>query len=259
MRATDTSPIRVTVWGENRHEQTQKHVAKIYPQGMHTTIAEGIEENLGERCIVRTATLDDPGQGLTETVLAQTDVLTWWGHLAHDEVSDEVVERVHRHVLSGMGLVVLHSAHWSKIFMKLMGTTCTLRWRAEHDRELVWTVNPTHPIALGVPHPLIIEEDEMYGEFFDIPVPDELIFLSTFSGGEVFRSGCTFRRGHGKIFYFRPGDQDYPTYHHKDVRRVVANGVAWVDSDLPERSYPSLLHQDTGDFLGGHDYPGVRR
>jgi trehalose utilization protein len=259
MRATDTGPIRVTVWGENRHEQTQKHVAKIYPQGMHTTIAEGIEENLGERCIVRTATLDDPGQGLTETVLAQTDVLTWWGHLAHDEVSDEVVERLHRHVLSGMGLVVLHSAHWSKIFMKLMGTTCTLRWRAEHDRELVWTVNPTHPIALGVPHPLIIEEDEMYGEFFDIPVPDELIFLSTFSGGEVFRSGCTFRRGHGKIFYFRPGDQDYPTYHHKDVRRVVANGVAWVDSDLPERSYPSLLHQDTGDFLSGHDDPGVRR
>jgi trehalose utilization protein len=259
MRATDTSPIRVTVWGENRHEQTQKHVAKIYPQGMHTTIAEGIEENLGERCIVRTATLDDPGQGLTETVLAQTDVLTWWGHLAHDEVSDEVVERVHRHVLSGMGLVVLHSAHWSKIFMKLMGTTCTLRWRAEHDRELVWTVNPTHPIALGVPHPLIIEEDEMYGEFFDIPVPDELIFLSTFSGGEAFRSGCTFRRGHGKIFYFRPGDQDYPTYHHKDVRRVVANGVAWVNSDLPERRYPSLLHQDTGDFLSGHDDPGVRR
>jgi len=250
------APLRVTVWGENRHEQVEEHVAKIYPLGMHTTIAEGIAENLGEGCVVRTATLDEPEHGLTEEVLAGTDVLTWWGHAAHSEVSDEVVERVHRHVLSGLGLVVLHSGHWSKIFVKLMGTTCTLRWRSEHDRELVWTVNPTHPIANGVPHPLVIDEDEMYGEFFDIPVPDEVIFLSTFSGGEVFRSGCTFRRGHGKIFYFRPGDQDYPTYHHKDVRRVIANGVRWATSDRPERAYPELLRYDTDVFFAGRSYSG---
>ena len=124
-----------------------------------------------------------------------------------------------------MGLLVLHSGHWSKIFGKLMGTTCTLRWRSEQDRELVWTVNPTHPITRGVPNPIIIDAQEMYGETFDIPAPDELIFISSFTGGEVFRSGCTFRRGHGKIFFFSPGDQDYPVYHHKDVRRVIANGV----------------------------------
>ncbi len=253
----NAGPVRVTVWGENRHEQAEEHVAKIYPEGMHTTIAEGIRENLGDGCVVRTATLDDPEHGLTEDVLASTDVLTWWGHAAHAEVSDEVVERVHRHVLSGMGLVVLHSGHWSKIFIKLMGTSCTLRWRDEHDRELVWTVNPTHPIANGVPHPLIIEEDEMYGEFFDIPAPDDLVFVSSFSGGEVFRSGCTFRRGHGKIFYFRPGDQAYPTYHHSDVRRVIANGVAWARSDRPgERAYPTLLRYDTGDFFNGRGYTG---
>ena len=253
----EAGAVRVTVWGENRHEQIEEHVAKIYPQGMHTTIAEGIRENLGEGCVVRTATLDDPEHGLTEEVLAQTDVLTWWGHAAHGEVSDEVVERVHRHVLSGMGLVVLHSGHWSKIFMRLMGTTCTLRWRSEHDRELIWTVNPTHPIADGIPHPLIIEEDEMYGEFFDIPAPDDLVFVSSFSGGEVFRSGCTFRRGHGKIFYFRPGDQDYPTYHHKDVRKVIANGVRWVRSDRPgERTYPTLLRYETEDFFNGQGYAG---
>ena len=140
--------------------------------------------------------------------------------------ADEIVERVHRHVLSGLGLVVLHSGHWSKIFGELMGTTCTLRWRSEQDRELVWTVNPTHPITEGVPNPIIIEAQEMYGEIFDIPAPDELIFISSFTGGEVFRSGCTFRRGHGKIFFFSPGDQDYPVYYHKDVRRVIANGVA---------------------------------
>jgi trehalose utilization protein len=253
----NTGEIRVTVWGENRHEQTERHVADIYPHGMHTTIAEGIKENLGGRCVVRTATLDEPGHGLTDDVLANTDVLTWWGHAAHSEVSDEVVERVHRHVLSGMGLVVLHSGHWSKIFTRLMGTTCTLRWRSERDRELIWTVDPTHPIAAGVPHPLIIEMDEMYGEFFDIPTPDELVFISSFSGGEVFRSGCTFRRGHGKIFYFRPGDQDYPTYHHKDVRRVIANGVAWAHSDRPGgRSYPTLLRYETEDFFNGQGYQG---
>jgi trehalose utilization protein len=253
----NTTGLRVTVWGENRHEQIEEHVAKIYPQGMHAAIAEGIRENLGDECVVRTATLDDPEHGLTEDMLAATDVLTWWGHAAHAEVSDEVVERVHRHVLSGMGLVVLHSGHWSKIFTKLMGTTCTLRWRSEHDRELIWTVDPTHPITRGVPHPLIIEEDEMYGEFFDIPAPDELVFISSFSGGEVFRSGCTFRRGHGKIFYFRPGDQDFPTYHHKDVRRVIANGVAWARTDRPgERSYPTLLRYETEDFFNGQGYAG---
>ncbi|MGD6741610.1 ThuA domain-containing protein [Streptomyces sp. BH106] len=252
----DNAPIRVTVWGENRHEQIEEHVAKIYPDGMHATIADGIRENLGDDCTVRTATLDEPEHGLTEEVLAATDVLTWWGHAAHGDVSDAVVERVHRHVLSGMGLIVLHSGHWSKIFTKLMGTSCTLRWRSEHDRELIWTVDPTHPIAQGVPHPIEIPEDEMYGEFFDIPAPDELVFVSSFSGGEVFRSGCTFRRGHGKIFYFRPGDQDFPTYHHKHVRKVIANGVQWARTDRPERAYPELLRYETGEFFKGGSYQG---
>jgi trehalose utilization protein len=254
---TITQPLRVLVWGENRHEKEQPEVAAIYPEGMHTTIREGIEENLGERAHVSTATLDDPEHGLTEDVLQSTDVLVWWGHAAHGEVSDDVVERVHRHVLAGMGLVVLHSGHWSKIFGKLMGTSCTLRWRSERDREIVWTVNPSHPIAQGVPHPFIIPEQEMYGEFFDIPAPDELVFLSTFSGGEVFRSGCTFKRGFGKIFFFSPGDQDYPVYHHKDVRRVIANAVEWAKTLRPERTDPVLLRYETEDFYTGHGYQGA--
>lgn len=249
-----STPVTVTVWGENRHEQTDANVARIYPDGMHTTIAEGIRENLGDRAVVRTATLDEPEHGLTEEVLAETDVLTWWGHAAHGEVDDEIVERVHRHVLSGMGLIVLHSGHWSKIFTRLMGTSCTLRWRDEQDRELVWTVDPTHPIARGVPHPIDIPAQEMYGEFFDIPAPDELVFLSTFSGGEVFRSGCTFRRGHGRIFFFSPGDQEYPVYHHSDVRRVIANAVEWARTDRQTREIPTLLRYRTGEFFTGTDY-----
>jgi trehalose utilization protein len=225
------SPIRVTVWGENHHENSERDKAGMatrYPEGMHGAIAGGLRDVLGSAVEVRTATLDQPEHGLTDDVLSSTDVLTWWGHARHAAVDDAVVERVHRRVLGGMGLLVLHSGHFSKIFTKLMGTTCSLAWRNSGDTELVWTVSPTHPISQGVPQPIVIEEHEMYGEYFDIPVPDELVFLSTFSGGEVFRSGCCFRRGNGKIFYFSPGDQEYPVYHHPDIRRVIANAVQWA-------------------------------
>ena len=155
-------------------------------------------------------------------------MLTWWGHAAHDEVDDEIVDRVHEAVLGGMGLIVLHSGHYSKIFKRLLGTTCSLQWRNAGERELVWTVDPAHPIADGIPQPIVIEAQEMYGEHFDIPAPDELVFISSFAGGEVFRGGCCFRRGRGRIFYFSPGDQDYPVYHHPDVQRVIANAVRWA-------------------------------
>lgn len=238
-------PLRVTVWNENVHETTQEDVAKRYPEGIHGAIADGLGRLLGDSARIRTATLEQPEHGLSEEVLAETDVLTWWGHVAHDKVQDEVVERVHRHVLGGMGLLVLHSGHFAKIFTKLMGTTCSLRWRAEPDRELVWTVNPTHPIAQGVPSPLILPQQEMYGEFFDIPAPDELVFISSFTGGEVFRSGCTFRRGHGKVFYFSPGDQEFPVYHHEDIHRVLANGVRWAAPER-ERGIPEVRNAPRG-------------
>jgi len=220
--------VGVTVWGENVHERTEAHVRAIYPDGMHHTIAAAIADGLGASVSVRTATLDEPDQGLGADVLDGTDVLMWWGHIAHDDVDDALVERIHQRVLSGMGLVALHSAHYAKIFRRLLGTTCSLRWRNSGERELVWTVDPSHPIAAGVPHPIVIDAQEMYGEHFDIPTPDELVFVSSFAGGEVFRGGCCFRRGAGKIFYFSPGDQDYPVYHHPDVRRVLVNAVEWA-------------------------------
>jgi trehalose utilization protein len=221
-------PVRVTVWGENVHEQRDASVRAIYPDGMHATIAGALAAGLSERATVRTATLQEPEHGLGEDVLAGTDVLTWWGHAAHDDVDDAVVARVHERVLGGMGLVALHSAHYSKIFKALMGTSCGLEWRNEGERELVWTVAPGHPVAAGVPQPIVIDAQEMYGEHFDIPAPDELVFVSSFAGGEVFRGGCCFRRGAGRIFYFSPGDQEYPVYHHPDVQRVIANAVLWA-------------------------------
>ncbi|HWT26202.1 MAG TPA: ThuA domain-containing protein [Solirubrobacteraceae bacterium] len=221
-------PVRVTVWGENVHERRDEPVRALYPEGMHATIAAGLGRLLGDAAQVRTATLQEPEHGLTGDVLAGTDVLTWWGHAAHEEVDDAVVERLHAAVLGGMGLLVLHSGHLSKIFRRLLGTSCNLRWRNEGERELVWTVDPAHPIAAGVPQPIVIDAQEMYGEHFDIPAPDELVFVSSFAGGEVFRGGCSFFRGRGRIFYFSPGDQEYPVYHHPDVQRVLANAVRWA-------------------------------
>ena len=221
--------IRVTVWGENVHEKTHPEVAKIYPKGMHNTIAEGLRES--SILEVSAATLDQPQHGLTAEVLDKTDVLFWWGHAAHDKVADEIVNRVQTRVLQGMGLVVLHSGHYSKIFKRMLGTSCSLTWREAGEKERVWVCNPGHPIAQGLGTYFEIPHEEMYGEPFGIPAPDETLFVSWFEGGEVFRSGCTWKRGNGKIFYFRPGHETYPTYFQKEVKLVLQNAAHWACPD----------------------------
>jgi trehalose utilization protein len=218
--------IRVTVWGENVHEREHPVVAKVYPKGMHEAIAEGLREEAGLE--VKTATLEQPEHGLTEKVLEETDVLFWWGHCAHGRVEDKVVERVHARVLEGMGLVALHSAHYAKIFKRLMGTSCSLTWREAGEKERLWVCQPGHPIAQGLGRYFEIPQEEMYGEPFGIPAAEETIFLSWFQGGEAFRSGCTWKRGNGKIFYFRPGHETYPTYFQKEVRLVLRNAARWA-------------------------------
>ena len=244
-------PIRVTVWGENVHDREMESVRRIYPHGMHEAIAAGVRRELGAAVEVRTATLEQPEHGLTDDVLEATDVLSWWGHTAHDRVDDAVVERVRDRVLAGMGLLVLHSGHYSKIFKMLLGTTCSLRWREADDRELVWTINPGHPIARGVPHPIVVPRQEMYGETFDIPQPDELVFISSYSGGEVFRSGCCFTRGRGRIFYFSPGHETYPVYEQPEIQRVLANAVAWAYNAEWGTAVPDAIQSPTGWFEPG--------
>lgn len=221
------SSLRVTVWGENVHESADPVVATIYPQGMHEAIASGIREFL-PHASVSTATLQQPEHGLTADRLESTDVLTWWGHRAHADVRDVVVDRIQKRVLEGMGLIVLHSGHYSKIFKRLLGTSCSLRWRVAGEKERLWVCNPGHPIAAGIDGYFELAHEEMYGEPFAIPTPDETVFISWFQGGDVFRSGCCWRRGNGKIFYFRPGHEIYPTYHDRNVRRVIANAVEWA-------------------------------
>ena len=218
-------PLNVTLWHEFRHEKKNPKVKELYPDGMHAALAAGLTAS---DLKVRLAALDDADQGLPDDVLDSTDVLTWWGHGAHGEVKDELVQKVYQRVMNGMGLVVLHSGHFSKIFKKLMGTSCDLKWREADDKEVLWVTRPGHPIVEGIDDHFVLPAEEMYGEFFDIPEPDETVLISTFSGGECFRSGCTFRRGAGTVFYFRPGHETYPTYHDKNVLRVIENGIRYV-------------------------------
>ncbi|MCY9667067.1 ThuA domain-containing protein [Paenibacillus alginolyticus] len=224
--------LRVTVWNEFRHEKENEVVRAAYPDGIHTAIGEGLSGAVD----VTYATLDDAEHGLSEEVLNNTDVLIWWGHKAHNEVQDEIVDRVQKRVWQGMGLIVLHSGHFSKVFKKLMGTSCDLKWREADEKERLWVVAPGHPIVEGIGEYIDLEAEEMYGEHFDIPQPDELIMVSWFEGGEVFRSGCTFNRGNGKIFYFRPGHETYRTYYNEQIRRVISNAVHWAAPST--REYP---------------------
>lgn len=218
--------IRTLVWGENVHERTNKVVEGIYPKGMHGAIADALSADGAIRA--ETATLDQPDHGLSRERLAATDVLLWWGHAAHGDVSDAAVDMVCEAVWSGMGAIFLHSAHFSKPFKRLMGTPCNLTWREAGERERVWLTSRNHPIAAGLPDHFELENEEMYGEPFGVPEPMETVFVSWFQGGEVFRSGLTWKRGAGNVFYFRPGHETYPTYHDANVQTVLRNAVKWA-------------------------------
>jgi len=252
-------PLRVVVWNEFQHERENAAVQAIYPDGIHTTIGQALAHTPalghGARPLqIGTATLAEPEHGLSEARLAETDVLLWWGHKAHGAVDDAVVDRVQRRVLEGMGLIVLHSGHFSKIFRRLMGTHCSLKWREAHEKERLWVVERSHPIAAGLGEYFELPNAERYGERFDIPAPDELVLLSWFEGGEVFRSGCCWQRGHGRVFYFRPGHEAYPTYHDANVQRVLANAVQWaaprvqIADSCPMTAPLEVLGAQTGTF-----------
>ncbi len=226
--------IKAVVWGENVHDQTNRVVADIYPGGMHTCIADGLNEDA--RISATTATLQQSEHGLTEQRLKDTDVLLWWGHAAHGDVDDAIVERVVEHVWSGMGLILLHSSHFAKPFKRLMGTPCGLTWREAGERERLWVTSPNHPIAEDLPDHFELENEEMYGEPFSVPEPMDTVFISWFQGGEVFRSGLTYKRGAGSVFYFRPGHETYPTYHDTNIKKVLNNAVRWAYNPQQRRT-----------------------
>ncbi len=217
--------IRVTVWNENRVKESTKKMYEIYPGGIHGILGEVFQK---AGFLVKTALLDESDNGLPEEVLNETDVLVYWSHIAQDEVSKSTVQRIVNRVNQGMGFIPLHSAHMCKPFVHLMGTTCTLRWREAEERELLWGVCPGHPILNGISECIDLKSEETYGEYFDIPKPDETVFISWFEGGEVFRSGVCYHRGKGRIFYFQPGHETYPTYKNKEIQKILINAVKWA-------------------------------
>ena len=233
-------PINLTIWNEYLHEVREPAIAEVYPTGIHGALAEGLAGNDGFS--IRTATLAETSHGLTDDVLGSTDVMIWWAHMGHHLVDDAIVAKVHHQVLSGMGLIVLHSGHFSKIFRRLMGTNCSLTWREADEKERLWVLEPSHPIMAGIPPYFELAAEEMYGERFDVPTPDDLLMVSWFQGGEVFRSCATWRRGHGRVVYFRPGHEEYPTYRNEHVLRVIANSCRWAARtvDIDTRQAPNV-------------------
>lgn len=233
-------PINVTIWNEYLHELEEPAIGRVYPTGIHGALAEGLSPN--PAFAIRTATLVEPSHGLTDEVLESTDVLIWWGHKAHHRVEDAIVDKVHQQVLSGMGLIVLHSGHYSKIFRRLMGTNCSLNWREANEKERLWVIEPSHPVMAGIPPYFELEAEEMYGERFDVPTPDALLMVSWFQGGEVFRSCATWQRGHGKVVYLRPGHEEYPTYRNEHIVKIIANACTWTARtiNVPTNNAPNV-------------------
>lgn len=225
--------IRVLVWNEFRHEKSKETVKAIYPNGIHEAIAEflGKEEDIE----VRTAYLDMENCGITKEILDETDVIIWWGHIAHKEVPDEVANLVRDAVLDGMGAIFLHSGHHSKPFKALMGTSCNLTWRETGDSEILWVIDPSHPITRGIDRFFKLEGEETYGEPFVIPNPDKVLLIGNYSGGEVFRSGVLYERGNGTVFYFQPGHETFPTFYVPEVQTVIKNAVRFVTPTYRER------------------------
>jgi trehalose utilization protein len=229
--------IKVTIWNEFRHEKVEGGVpAQVYPKGIHMALRD---ELAAPDLDIRTATLDEPEQGLPDSLLDDTDCLVWWGHKAHGEVDDALVKRILKRIWSGMGLVVLHSGHYSKIFQAVNGTSCRLRWREIGEKCRIWCTDPSHPVAQGVPETFTLEHEEMYGEPYMLAPDAHVVFSSWFQGGETFRSGVAFQRENGRIFYFQPGHETYPNYHDANVLKVIGNAIRWTGS-AEKRVYPPM-------------------
>ena len=219
--------VKVTIYNEFFHEKEEQKVADIYPEGIHMALKKGLED---DEIQIRCVTLDTVSE-ITKELLDDTDVLIWWGHMRHHLVPDETANIVKDAVLRGMGAIFLHSGHHSKPFKLLMGTSCNLTWREDGDRELLWVVNPAHPIAQGIGRFVNIEHEESYGEPFGIPEPQQTIFIGNFEGGEVLRAGCCWRKENGKVFYFQPGHETYPIYHNEEILKIIKNAIHWAKPD----------------------------
>ena len=225
--------INVTIWNEFRHEKINEAVKAIYPNGIHAFIKEFLQSEADMNVTI--CSLDDPEQGLNDDLLNNTDVLIWWGHKCHEEVSDALVEKVKARVFSGMGFIPLHSSHRSKPFQAILGTNGNLTW-GRNEIAIVWNLCPTHPIADGIPSHFELF-DELYSEPFFIPKPDDIVFGTWYEDGNIFRGGITYTRGLGKIFYFHPGHETCKSFKNEYVQKIIKNAIRWCAPLAPGEGF----------------------
>lgn len=215
------SSVRVLAWSEHTAPKA------VFPDDINNAVAGALCED--PQLTVTTAELVDPGDGVPEEVLASTDVLVWWGHLLHGRVTDAAVARIAAQVRDGgMGFVALHSAHMSKPFTTLIGDDGRLGGVAlDGGKETITVRTPDHPVAQGVSD-FVIGKEESYDEEFGCGHPDTVVFHSAFENGQQFRSGLAYRIGAGRVFYFRPGHEEYPTLFLPEVKQIIRNAVRWA-------------------------------
>ncbi len=223
--------MKVTIVCEYNSSMDSLEGKKAYPNGMGNCLKDFLQSAYDDVTLI---TYDDKGADeLTDDIIEKTDVMFWWGHWYHGAILEELADKIVSRVQRGMGMVFLHSAHMSKPFKKLIGSTGTLKWREVGEHERLWCVDMSHPIAEGLGEYIDIPQEEMYGEPFDIPKPDELVYIGWFQGGEVFRGGCVFKRGRGKFFYFNPGHETYPTYRILKIQKLLIQACEYVAPKTP--------------------------
>ncbi len=244
-----TDTVIFLVWDENKKSVP----TEVYPSNIRGAIADALNVSEVVNIVAATACLDDDHQGITADVLRNIDVLIWWGHARHDEVTDETAELVRSAVHNdGLGFLPLHSAHYSKPFKAVLSANGHLKggWRENDnpaDTEEITVAAPKHPIAEGIVG-FTIDQEEMYGAPFDVPPYQVVVFQSYFpTGGEYFPSfattvgkgidpafasgsgnGANQGEGAGRVFYFRPGHETFPTYHLPVVQKILRNAVLWL-------------------------------
>lgn len=220
--------MNITIFNEYHPNEHTGKAEKNYPGGIHIALKSIFES---QEYDVVTATQEQACNGLTDEILDNTDVLLWWSKNWDNELLNSVADKVVSRIREGMGAVFLHSAKNSKPFLRLTGTTSAtapVSWKEPGESERLFVVSPAHPIAEGIPSGYVIPNEEPYCEYFDIPKPDDIVFLGGFGNGMCIRAGVTFTRGAGKIFFFQPGHDSFPVYNDKVIRRIILNAVNWA-------------------------------
>jgi len=213
--------VKALVWSEFTEPKD------VYPKGIHGDIAEYL--NASGNVEAKVVQLSDPDQGVSQAMLDWADVLLWWGHQKHRDVTDETVQRIVKSVKEGgMGYFAMHSAHYSRGLIAILGTPCGLGSVGDGGAESISVVMPDHPIAKGVSD-FVVPRTEYFGEPFGVPEPEAVVFKSTFEKGDNiwFRSGCCWTVGKGRVFYFRPGHETYPIMRQPEVQKVIYNATLW--------------------------------